>query len=96
MGGKPMQRRTLLVKKYLFLILLIACISAAYADVARSTDGEGPTETQAVIAAKRTATKKYGDKIKSWGKPMCDQVQAPPGQGRIWWVCSVDFTTTDD
>jgi hypothetical protein len=70
----------------------------AFADVARSSTGQGDTQTAAVAAAKTSATKEYGSDITSWGEKSCSSKTIRPNQydqsvTATQWTCQVDFTT---
>ena len=76
---------------------------AALASTARSSTGQGPSEADAIAAAKSAAQDRYGDKIESWGNESCSKIKKPksqydvPGQesNEPWYRCVVDFNTKD-
>lgn len=63
----------------------------AIAEVARSEYGIGETEAEALAAAKRAATTKYGDGILHWGEHSCSDRGNHGSDFR--WECTVDFVT---
>jgi hypothetical protein len=87
-----------LTKTTAFALMMLAS-TLAYAVVARSATGSGPTQAAAVADAKSTATAQYGDDVAAWGAVTCSSQVIHPNQydqsvTATQWTCEVDFTTS--